>query len=296
MLTIEYNTYQQYGSSKVITKENDYAVAYGLNNSVLGIIAMIVMADNVGKPEDSDIHELNRAYVLVTDELEKLYDSNPKLAAIKPEPIWKRFDVIKTSSWEINEYLEDPENDLGQAHNARVEKLMILAGKDTPEFTPEQKKLLDYADSVRIKYGNLIDVLNKERIAKKLTDWQIPDYILTYDDVRGTIKINDVYQLNKRSTNDDSNIDKILAKGMQHPNELFDPALNTSKTVSSIIGNAGFTPTLRRLFFPVARKGKGVLLRPTVTHAVADAEGIDTTELDLKLKVLGAVTEPKSHE
>lgn len=276
------------------TNSNDYAVAHTLNDCVLGLVAMIVMEDTVGTPEGDDFNELNRAYVLVVDELEKIYKRNPELAAIKPEPIWKRFDVLKTSSWEINEYLNDPDNDLGQAHNARVEKLVIVAGKDTPDFTPEQKQLLDYANSIRIKYGKLLDVLNKKRLAKKANDWQIPEYTLTYDDIRGTITINNVLRLNKRSTNDESSIDKILAKGMRRPDELFDPQLNTSKSLSSIISNAGFTPTLRKLFFPVARKGKGVLLRPKVTRAEADAENIDTTELDLELKKLGAATEPKT--
>lgn len=276
------------------SSDNDYAVAHAFNDCVLGIVAMIVIEDIVGTPDDNDFHELNRAYVLVTDELEKLYDRNPKLVAIKPEPVWKRFDVLKTSSWEINEYLEDSDNDMGQAHNARVEKLMILAGKDSPDFTPEQKKLLDYANSIRIKYGKLLDELNKKRLAKKENDWQIPKYTLTYDEIRGTIKINDVYQLNKRSTNDSSSIDKILAKGMKQPNELFDPELQTSKPISSVISNAGFTPTLRQLFIPVARKGKGALVRPKVTRAEADAEGIDTTELDQQLKELGAATEPKT--
>jgi len=275
-----------------MTNNNDYAVAYSLNNCVLGIIAMIVMADIVGKPEDADIHELNRAYVLVTDELEKLYDRNPKLAAIKPEPIWKRFDVLKTSSWQINEYLEDPENDMGQAHNARVEKLMILVGKDTPDFTPEQKKLLGYADSIRIKYGKLIDVLNKERIAKKLTDWQIPDYKLTYKP-DGTILINDVLKLKKAHAG--STTERLLEQALKSPNTLFQPNLGqTSRNLSTVINSAGFTPTLRELFFPTVSKSKGIVFRPTITRKQADTDKIDTTELDLKLKELGAVTEPKT--
>lgn len=52
-----------------MVNEDDYPVAYALNNCLLGIITMIVVADTVGKPEGTDIHKLNRAYVLVVDEL-----------------------------------------------------------------------------------------------------------------------------------------------------------------------------------------------------------------------------------
>lgn len=73
-----------------LNNDNDYAVAKALNESISGIIILIVIADSVGLPEDYEIKELNRAYVLLTDELQKLYERNAELASIKPEPIWKR--------------------------------------------------------------------------------------------------------------------------------------------------------------------------------------------------------------
>lgn len=272
--------------------DNDYAVAHALNESVLGMVAMILMAHIVEKPEDTDVHELNRAFVLVTDELDKLYDRNPKLSAIKPEPIWKRFDVLKTSSWEINEYLEDPDNDLGQAHNARVEKLMILTGKDKPSFTPEQKKLLDYAESTRIKYGKLVDVLNKERNAKQANDWQITQYKLTYKP-DGTILINDVLKLKKAHAG--STTERLLEQALKNSDTLFKPDLGqTARNISTVLNSAGFTPILRQLFFPTVSKSKGIVFRNDVTREQADTDNIDTTELDLVLKELGALTEPKT--
>jgi len=272
--------------------EKDYAVAYALNNCVLGMIASILMAKIVDKPENTDIHELNRAYVLVVDELEKLYSQNPKLAAIKPAPIWKQFDVLKTASWDINEYLNDPDNDVGQAHNARVEKLSIIAGKEVPEFTLEQKELLEHAESVRSKYGKLLDVLNKERRAKKLNDWQIPNYSLIYKS-DGTILINNVLKLKKAHAG--STTERLLEQALKKPDALFKPDLGqTSRNISTVLHGAGFTPTLRQLFFPTVSKSNGIVFRPMVTREQADADNIDTAELDLKLKELGAVTEPKT--
>lgn len=273
---------------------SDYAVAHALNDCVLGFIAMIVMEGIVGSPEGDDFHELNRAYVLVTDELEKLYSRNPKLAAIKPEPIWRRFDVLKTSSWEINEYLGDPDNDLGQAHNARVEKLMILTGKETPDFTPEQKELLDYVESTRIKYGKVLDVLSKESNTKRLNDWQIPEYKISYKP-DGTILINGVLKLKKAHAG--SATERLLEQALKSPNTMFKPDLGqTARNLSTVINSAGFTPTLRQLFFPTVSKSNGILFRPTITRGQADADNINTKELDLALKELGATTEPKSSD
>lgn len=270
---------------------NDYAVARALNDCVLGFVAMIVMEDIVGTPEGDDFHELNRAYVLVTDELEKLYSHNSKLAALKPEPIWRRFDVLKTSSWEINEYLNDPDNDLGQAHNARVEKLSIIVGKEKPEFTPEQKKLLDYAESVRKKYSKLLDVLSKDWRAKKQNNWQIPEYTITYKR-DGSILINDILKLKKAHAG--SITERLLEQAIKRPNELFKPDLGqTSRNISTVLHSAGFTQELRDLFFPTVSKDKGIVFRPTITREEADSDNIDTRTLDLKLKELGAVTEPK---
>lgn len=270
----------------------DYAVAHVLNDCVLGFIAMIVMEEIVGTPEGDDFHELNRAYVLVTDELEKLYSRNPKLAALKPEPIWRRFDVLKTSSWEINEYLNDPDNDLGQAHNARVEKLSIIASKETPEFTPEQKKLLDYAESVRKKYGKLLDALSEDWKVKKQNDWQIPEYTISYKP-DGSILINDILKLKKAHAG--STTERLLEQAIKRPNELFKPDLGqTSRNISTVLHSAGFTQELRDLFFPTVSKSKGIVFRPTITREQADADNINTIMLDLKLKELGAKTESKT--
>lgn len=108
------------------SQSNDYAVARELNSLAGQMILCVVMAETVGLPEDHNISDLNRAYILLIDELQRLYDNNPMLSVIKPEPIWKHFDVLRTSSWDINRYLEDADNDAGNAHNARVEKLCII--------------------------------------------------------------------------------------------------------------------------------------------------------------------------
>ena len=89
---------------KPSSNPNEFAVSQVLNERVTAIIAIVVMADSVDLLESMNVNELNRAYVLLINELEKLYDRCPELAAIKPEPIWRRFDVLRTATWDINEY------------------------------------------------------------------------------------------------------------------------------------------------------------------------------------------------
>ena len=82
---------------------------------------------------------------------------------------------------------------------------------------------------------------------------------------------------------------------MKYPNTLFKPDLGqTSRNLSTVLSSAGFTPTLRRLFFPIVSKSKGILFRPTVTRQQADDEKLDTSDLDLKLKELDTASEPKT--
>jgi hypothetical protein len=222
-----------------MNENNDFAVAKALNALVSQMILCIVMAEVVGLPEDHDIYDLNRAYVLLINELQKLYDGNATLSEIKPEPIWKRFDVLKTSSWDINRFLEDADNDAGNAHIARVEKLCIIAGKEIPDYSTEQKKLVDDVEESISKYTKMITVANKERLAIKENDWQIPEYTLIYKP-DGTILINDVLKLKKVHAG--STTERLLEQALKQPNDLFKPDLGqTSRNLSTILNSAGFT-------------------------------------------------------
>ena len=275
-------------TSKQQSDGNIYAVAKALNIEVLSVIALVVMADLVGLPEDHEIKELNRAYILLVNEIQTLYDQSSKLATIKPEPIWKQFDVLKTATWEINEFLENPDNDMGQAHIARVDRLCILSDIDTPLFTEQQSKLLEYSKKVSSEYGLVIDELNKKSLAQKANNWQIPEYTLTYK-LDGTIWINDLLKIKKANTG--SNTERLLEQAFKKPNELFIPDLSASRNLSTIFSSAGFTSVTRELFFPVVSR-EGIIFRPIVKANEARSDNIDTSDLDLVLKNLGAETEP----
>ena len=270
-----------------VSKANDYAVAKAMNKQVYSTMVIVWMGDTADVSEYYEIPNLNRAYILLVNELEKIYERNPELQAIKPEPMWKRYDMLKNYTAEISERMTETDG-WGLEHIARVEKLCIIAGVDDPIFTTEQQKVMDEIDIHRKKYGKL----GKERLENADKNRQIPSYKLTYKP-DGSILVNDVLKLKKAHAG--SSTERLLEQAVKRPNTLFKPDIGqTSRNLSTILSSAGFTKELRELFFPTVSNSKGIVFRPTITRKQADEEKIDTSKLDIKLKELGAETEPKS--
>lgn len=267
------------------TNTNDFVLAKLLNNTLLTIITFIRKAEEMDLPEDYEIDELNRAYVLLVNELENLYEHNPKLAEIRPEPFWKQFDVLKTVSWRLLDYLNDPELDKGQAHIRKLDKLCIISGSESAELSPKLQELTNNAFEAIIHYRQKLDDARLDINQKIEESWYIPKYWLDYTD--GTILINDVLKLKK--THIGSTIDQLLEQAFKNQNTLFTPTLPaTARNLSTVLSSAGFTPVLRQLFFPTISMRKGALFRPAITFEQATREDIETTELDLLLKLLDA--------
>lgn len=277
------------------SKANDYAVAKALNDLVKGILLLVYVGNGQDLAKDSDIAGLNRAYILLTQELENIYSRNPELQGLKPEPIWKRFDVLKGSREAIADYINDTD-DYGDTHCLRVEKLSIIAGVEMPEYTADQLELAKSAEATTDDYVNKLKeaLKNKKSSAEGTFGWEVFEYSLAYKQ-DGTILINQVLKLKKVHAG--SITEKLLEQSINNPNKKFKPDLGkTSRNISTIISSAGFTPVLRSLFFPTV-SGDSVVFRPYVTKLQADLERIDRTELDLLLHKSGAlcrvVFEPK---
>ena len=114
--------------------------------------------------------------------------------------------------------------------------------------------------------------------------------MLTYKD-DGTILINGVLKLKKAQAGQASDI--IMSQSFKHDSQEgpFKPVLATKRPLTTIIGDMGFDKTLRAIFFPIISKDKGIVFRSHLTRDGADAQHINTKQLDNKLKKLGAVTE-----
>lgn len=271
------------------SKANDYAVANALNKLVYQILVMVYLGTSTELYREREIAEINSAYILLTHELDKIYSRNPELLAIKPEPIWRRFELLKHHTEAIADHFSDDDNSHGTDHNIRVEKLCIIAGVEEPKYNPDQQKLADNSDVAIKNYTALVKKYGEELLAeKKNTEygWEIFEYNLEYKQ-DGTILVNNVLKLKKVHAG--SITEKLLEQAIKNPNKKFKPNLGkTARNLSTIISSAGFTPVLRDLFFPTV-SGDTVVFRPYVSKLQADLERIDRDELDLQLYESGAL-------
>lgn len=269
-----------YGLSEARSKSNDFAIAHYLNNLAIGLFEMVVDHNNL-----PDTNAVNRSYILISNELKRIYARNPELQAIKESICWQAFDRlehIEHAFWDWKQYNE---NEYGISHNAEVNTLCIINGKETPEFSPELKKIVAEAETNGKAFYAELEEEDPEYDGKI-----IPEYTLTYDN-NGIILVNGVLKLKKTQAGQAS--DMVLSQSFQHDGqtEPFKPSLATKRQLTTIIGDMGFDPTLRAIFFPTISKGRGIIFRSHLTRTEADAQHIDTRKLDKKLKKLGAVTE-----
>ena len=273
-------------SAKQPTSNNDFSVAKALNTVLLTIVDLVRKSEAVGLPEDHELDKLNRTYVLLVDELERLYKQNPKLAEISPKPFWQQFDILTPHSWRVLEYLDIAEHEQGQAHITRLDRLCITTNSEALELSPKQLDLLRSALLAVTVFREILEN-TKLDVDEKIEDsWYIDEYRLDYE-TNGTILINRVLKLKRAHIN--STIDQLLEQAFENEGTLFTPKLpQTARNISTMLSSAGFTPELRQLFFPIASNSKGVLFRSTVSIAEASGEGIETYALDVLLKTLGA--------
>lgn len=265
---------------------NDFAVAKALNESVINLFGILMMYQVVVRHEKFDKDELNRAYIFLVDELQKIYDKNPELQDIKPEPTWKKFDLL-LPVYDVSKYLEN--DDGGKSHNARVEKLSMLAGEEEPRLTDDQKKLVEYVNTLVNKYTEIIIEEHKKspKNEVELPTFYIHKFTLTYKQ-DGTVLINDVLKLKKVHAGSIS--EHLLEQCIKNPNKLFKPKLGrTSRNISTVLSSIGITPIMRDLFFPIVSDERGVLFRPVVTFREALNDRIRTREFEEELMKHGAI-------
>ena len=271
-----------YSLSEQRDKANDFAVAHYLNERAIALFSLV--ANNNNTPDTTAI---NRSYILITDTLKRLYARNPELQGINMHICWQAFDRLEYIHNELWEYTNDSNNDYGQSHNAQVNRLCIINGKEKPDIAPDIKKILDEANR---NVNAFIDELEDEDEPEVFDGKYIPAYTVSYKD-DGTLLVNDVLKLKKLQAGQAS--DMIMSQSFQHDGqpEPFKPTIATKRQLTTIIGEMGFDKTLRAIFFPTISKDKGIVFRSRVTRIKADAQHIDTKQLDKKLKQLGAVTE-----
>lgn len=271
-----------YALSEQRDKANDFALAHYLNERAIALFSLVANHNNT-----PDTTAINRSYILITDILKRLYARNSELEGVNMHICWKAFDRLEYIHNDLWEYTNDSSGDYGQSHNAQVNRLCIINGKEKPDIAPDIKKILDEASK---NVNAFIDELEDEEEPQVYDGKIIPAYTVGYKD-DGTILVNGVLKLKKVQAGQAS--DMIMSQSFQHDGqpEPFKPTIATKRQLTTIIGDMGFDKTLRAIFFPTISKDKGVVFRSSLTRAEADEQHIDTKQLDKKLKQLGAETE-----
>ena len=82
-------------------RATDFANAKELNERIISIIGLVSDAVRTGKKADTNT--INTSYILIANELQKIYNRNDELANIKPEPIWKDIEIIEGSEYDVQQ-------------------------------------------------------------------------------------------------------------------------------------------------------------------------------------------------
>lgn len=284
-----------YGKSQDRDKPNDYAVAQYLNDradTMVGLVydAMKRSYNGLARP---DITKVNKAYVLIVEEMKALTDRNPQLQAIDAKAIWQHFDTLKGYDTEIYTYYEPfSQSEDMEVYTNKLDRLCIISHTEKPQYTKHQELLVANADEAIRIYNNSIQKAQALNEDANRT-WFIPEYTFAVS-ADGKLLVNDIEGIMKvKGVRASSLPDMVLSQAKNRPDELFMPDIrghSKSRMRTSLI-ETGFTNAIQKLFMPTMDNQKGILFRPKVTHDTAEAEKIDTKDLDRLLKDGGANVE-----
>ena len=140
---------------------NDYALAKILNECEIRIFSLL--ANNERIPDATDV---NRSYVLIADELELIYNRQPKLQKIGQPICWQVMSNLELFHENIGEYktlaweYTNSGADYGEEHNASVTSLCIRKPIAKPEIPSRIEQLLTEAESNIKAFQYELDKMN----------------------------------------------------------------------------------------------------------------------------------------
>lgn len=284
-----------YSKSQDLDKTNDYIVAQYLNERADTMVSLVYDAikQRYSGSARPDITKLNKAYVLIVEELKTLTARSPELQAIDAQAIWQHFDTLKGYDADIYTYYEPfSQSEDIDVYTNKLDRLCIISNAKQPQYTKTQERLIADADEAIRIYRNSIKKAQELNEDANRT-WFIPEYTFTVT-ADGKLLVNGIEGIMKvKSVRASSLPDMVLSQAKDRPNELFMPDIRghrQSRMRTSLI-ETGFTDTIQKLFMPTMDNRKGVFFRPKVSHDTAEAEKIDTKNLDRILKDAGAETE-----
>jgi hypothetical protein len=284
-----------YGKSQNRDKPNDYSVAQYLNERADTMVSLVYDAikQRYSGSARPDITKMNKAYVLIVEELKALTARNPELQAIEAQAIWQYFDTLKGYDTDIYTYYEPfSQSEDMDVYTNKLDRLCIISNAKQPQYTKTQEQLIADADEAIRIYRNSIQKAQELNEDANRT-WFIPEYTFTIT-ANGKLLVNGIEGIMKVNGVRASSLpDMVLSQAKDRPNELFMPDIrgHTKSRMRTSLIETGFTDAIQKLFMPTMDNQKGVFFRPTVSHEIAKAEKIDTKDLDRLLKDAGADTE-----
>lgn len=263
------------------TEKHDLLFTIKLNQLVLNSLtslakyyessSKLLLTMNTGK--------LNTAYSYAVVLLEKLYEDNPILTNNPFEPIWKNIKTPKGNEIDIMSEFENGIFANQQKHTGELERIWLFNKDTETELSPKEKQLLEKSNRII----NAFDTELERQLKKR------EKYKINYDRVIFELKRKSDYSLwvNDRKIGKPRNGagEIIIDHCLKSPNQtimLKDCGVVINRHIQSILNDMGFTPQLRRLFFPITKKDR-VVFRPKITMKMVLDDDIDINNGELKI-------------
>lgn len=222
--------------------------------------------------------KLSTIYSYAVVLLEKLYEDNAILANNPFEPIWENIKTPKGNEIDIMLEFENGIFARQQKHTGELERIWLFNKDTKTELLPKEKQLLEKSNRIINAFDTEL-----ERQLKKCEKYKID-----YDRVIFKLKRKSDYSLwvNDKKIGKPRNGagEIIIDHCLKSPNQtiiLKDCGVVINRHIQSILNDMGFTPQLRRLFFPITKKDR-VVFRPIITMKMILDDDIDIHNDELK--------------
>lgn len=286
-------------STKKLTdkeRQQNYAELYALIQ--LGFEIFVVYFHTEHLNEDFK-EQLERLYALMWEKYHNILKAYP--TARQDAVVFEHYDNLSGVNWELAQdwLIGEPVDPVNGGPLLGAEDYHKNAlGRVKSWYYRVGGKKMELAQGSKIKSlcKEAQDALKMAKSVQKLNDNFIPEYTLEWDDVSHEVLINGTYRL--AATKDGSSSTKIMTEVMKHKNSngatAFAVDIGATRRPLSQIMNTDLhiEPLIRKIFF----KGSGpdkLRFRSPVTKQQLLDEGVNTSNLDIKLIASGARTEPK---
>lgn len=244
---------------------------------------------------------LERLYALMRAEYYTIVKICPEIK--QSAVVFEKYSSLFGANWELaQEWLIgepiDPNGSFNLMSGAEDDHKSALGVIKSQYYLAGGKSMqLPKNSKIKSLYQEAQEALDFAKYVQVLNDKFIPKYTLEWNDKDYKLMINGVYCL--ATTKEGSRGTKIMAEIMKHKNDDGTVATFTvdigasSRPVSQIMNSdLHIDRLIRRIFFDGSRANT-ICFRSPVTKDQLNSEGVDTSDLDIKLVASGEKAQPK---